>query len=138
METLIEEKVKEFTTKVSTYKPIELGSDEHLDYINRHRKPIVFITDLLSKLTASLRAFYNADKPITKDDIKLLDKTVSLNARFYAARRQSKNYPYFKEALKAFNEQRELHKELVHDFKHFRLESQELNELKDKLKSLDL
>ena len=137
METVIGEKIKEFTSKVSVNMPIELGSDQHLDEINKYRKPIVFITGLLSGLNQSLREFYNSDEYITVEDIELLAKTLSLNAKFYAVRRKSKSYPYIKEALAAFNEERQLHKELTHDFKEFRMHSEDLERLKAKLKELN-
>ena len=58
MSTLIKDKITEFTKEVSNIKITMLGSDEHLDIINKHRKPIVFIALLLSTLNKNLSGFY--------------------------------------------------------------------------------
>jgi|266.fasta.fasta_contig_21_5312176_length_525_multi_3_in_0_out_0_1 hypothetical protein len=136
METLIEEKVKEFTEKVNNFKSMELGSDEHLDQINHHRKPIVTLTILLANLNKNLSGFYNSEKIISSTDMKVLEKLVSINAHLFAAIRKSKHYSYIKEALSQFNEERKITKEIVHDFKEFRTLNIDLQELQKKLKSI--
>lgn len=137
METLIKEKVCEFTIDVSNAKKvINLGSDEHLDLINVHRKPIVLITVLLSKLNKSLSGFYNTETFITANDLKLLSEVNTLNSKIYAAKKKSKFYPDFKEALEQFNDERLITKEIIHDFKEFRVKSEGLKKLNKRLKTL--
>lgn len=136
MQTLIRDKVTEFTTEVNNVKIVKDGSDEHLDIINKHRKPIVFLTLLLSKLNKNLSGFYNSEINISIADLKLLNDVNSINSRIYANKKKSKLYPYLKEALAAFNEERQITKEIVHDFKEFRTNSDDFKKLQKRLKSL--
>lgn len=136
METLIKDKVTEFIMEVSNVKTIKLGSDEHLDVINKHRKPIVFLTLILSKLNKSLNGFYNSEINISAEDLKLLSTVNVLNSKLYASRKKSKHYPFLKEALAEFNEERQVTKEIVHDFKEFRTNSADFKKVQKRLKSL--
>jgi hypothetical protein len=136
METLIKDKVAEFTIEVSNVKTIKLGSDEHLDVINVYRKPIVFLTLLLSKLNKNLNGFYNSEINISVEDLKLLSTVNTLNSKLYASKKKSKHYPFLKEALAEFDEERQITKEIVHDFKEFRTNSEDFKKLGKRLKSL--
>ncbi len=136
MATLIKEKVTEFTEKVRDLKTLEVGSDEHLDEINTTRSPLVKLTIMLANLNKNLSGLYNTEISISGDDMKLLTKMVSLNNQIYALLKKSKQYPYIKKTLSEFNEERGLAKEIVHDFKEFRMDSDGFKKLKTKLKSL--
>lgn len=136
MGTLIKDKITKFTEEVNYVKAIKFGSDEHLDIINIRRKPIVFLTLLLSNLNKNLNGFYNSEVNISSDDLKLLNLVNSVNSKFYASKKKSKYFSYFKEALAGFNEERQITKEIVHDFKEFRTNSDDFKKLQKRLKSL--
>jgi molecular chaperone GrpE (heat shock protein) len=136
METIIKNKITKFTAEMKEVKPIKLGSDEHLDAINIFLKPISKFTLELATLNKNLSAFLNTETKVTQKDIELLKSLASILNHFYAIFKRSEIYPFVKLALSEFDDERQLTKEIIHDFKEYRTDSSALKKATKKLKSL--
>jgi hypothetical protein len=139
MQTLIGKKIQEFTTDASEkVHEIERGSDQHLDKISDNVKQIDFLTFILARLNQNLRNIFNTDSSfwVTDGELKELEVVKGINGKLHVAMKSLKFVEDCKNAIARFEEERENFKEIAHDFKEFRSNSQDKTDISDLLNSL--